>query len=208
MLVRSWIPSRLVRDADFACRLPPRAMRGRLGAILAAHVDDGAAFDADRFRIDTQSAESIKLFAAGEVDGELAEMTVDIAFVDVWPAAARSALPFARGTARLWLCPYEMVVGTKLAVIAELGPREWRPKDLADIWLALRRFPRGASLGEAIERRIERHELQMILTRSWWRERRAETRWGRYVARAAVPSELASVIAEVRAKLSPFLRQP
>ena len=219
MLVREWHARRPIRDADLVCSLPwhPREMRKRLGAVLAnRNVADGVVFDADRFRVDTlRPKTSLKLFAAGEVDGERAEMGVDFTFhLDVWPAATRGVMSVARGAAQLWMCPHELVVGTKLRVIAELGPREWRPKDLGDIWLALRRFPPARSfavLGEAIERCFAAtgYDVTTLLDRSWWRDRRAEMRWGPYVAsHDLVPSDLSAVIAEVRAQLSPLARQP
>jgi hypothetical protein len=159
------------------------------------------------------------LFATGEVDGAVAEMTVDLTFqLEVWPAAKRRVLSTPRGAAVLWTCPHEMVIGTKLRVIAELGPREWRPKDLGDIWLLMRRFPPGESfgvLGEAIERCFARgvdmrqHDERAVLTTSWWREREAASRWARYVARhPSVPSDLDAVIAELRENLSPLARRP
>lgn len=213
MLVRTWNARRPIRDADLVCSLPwrPRAMRTLLGAVLAnREIADGVVFDADRFRVDTlRPQSSLKLFAAGEVDGELAEMTVDFTFdLDVWPASTRGVMSVARGAAQLWMCPHELVIGTKLRVIAELGPRQWRPKDLGDIWLALRRFPPARSfgvLGEAIERCFagSGHDVTTLLDRPWWHERRAQMRWGRYH-----DMELAAVIAEVRAQLSPLARQP
>jgi len=205
MLVRSWMPAsgRRIRDADLVCDVSfrPRELRAVLRAILANRaVEDGIVFDAERFRVDT-AAPNAKLFAAGEVDGELAEMTVDFTFgLDVWPAASRCTLAMTRGAARLNVCRHEMVIATKLGVIAELGVREWRPKDLADIWLALRRFGPTRSTAEAIERRAASvHELDA----PWWRGPRAHMRWDRFAVRhPALPRHLDAVLAEVRANLS------
>jgi hypothetical protein len=220
MLMRSWAPERRARDVDLVCRLPyrPREVHGRLREILATPLDDGVVFEAERFRVDRvwpDSAEpGLKLFARGAVDGSIAEITADLTFqLDVWPAAARTAVATSTGTARLWTCPVEMVIGTKLGVIAELGPREWRAKDLADVWLALRRFPPASFgvLGEAIERAFARKQLDAapakLLAESWWREPRAAMRWASHGARApAVPPRLDAVVAELRASLAPLGR--
>lgn len=217
MLVRTWVPDakRSVRDVDLVCALPlqPRAIRARLRALLAdREVDDDVVFDAGRFRIDRwPDSPGLTLYAAGDVDGEPAEMTADLWFeLDVWPAAHRGVVTAARGTIPLWLCPHELVIASKLGVLAELGPRYWRAKDLADIWLALRRFPPRRPfgvLGEAIERRCG-DGWQPIVSDAWWCEPRAEQRWARYAAgETAVPIALAAVVAEVRQALSPLGRR-
>jgi len=206
MLVRSWLPSvpREARDLDLVCRLPyrPREMRTRLGAMLAdRRIDDGVVFDAARFRVDTVRPRSahpaLELFASAELAGTHAEITVDITFgLDVWPAAARSE----RG---VWLCSHEMVIATKLGVIAELAPREWRPKDLGDIWLALQRFAPAARLGETFERRGQ--QVRAILSSAWWDGPRAEFRWGRYaVCHPSLPGTLGAVLGDVRDKLARY----
>ncbi len=213
MLVRMWVPERRVRDVDVVCSLPyrPREMRERFRDILATHIDDGVVFDADRFRVDlvwpASPQPALELFTVGEADGAVAEMTVDVTFqLAVWPAAKQRVVETARGTAMVWTCPHEMVIGTKLRVIAELGPREWRPKDLADLWLVMRRFPSTSMLGEAIERcLVGTKSAHDILTSSWWRERDAASRWSRFVSRNPLPS-LDAVIAEVRTNLSPLAR--
>lgn len=211
MLVRSWVPERRIRDVDLVCSLPyrPREMRERLREILTRHLDDGVVFETERFRIDLMRSEgsqaTLTLFAIGEADGAVAEITVDVTFqLDVWPAAKRCAVETTRGTAMVWACPREMVISTKLRVIAELGPREWRPKDLADLWLVMRRFPTASFsvLGEAIERCLGTTGARDILAASWWREGVAASRWARYST-----SSLDAVIAEVRHHLSPLARQ-
>jgi hypothetical protein len=214
VLVRSWAgaSARPVGDVDLVCHLPfrRRDLRTRLRAILAGRVDDGVVFDADRFRIDASPPgdphPALTLFAIGEVDGAVAEITVDVAFeLDVWPRARRQDV----GAARLWVCPHEMVIGTKLRVLAELGPRAWRPKDLGDAWSALRRFPaRSRLLGEALERCFARaiqpraHDPRSVLAAPWWQERHAQARWRSYAAGASVPAELDVAIGEVRAALA------
>jgi hypothetical protein len=199
MLVQQWLPEarRRVRDVDLVCALPYRVrdLRQRLEDVLRRDAADGVVFEPERVRLDALpcAPPMLVLFAAGRADGEHAEITVDLAFgVDVWPAAVR-------GAGGIWTCGHEMVVATKLAVIAELGPREWRPKDLADVWIALRRFPPASTLA-AIERRGG--DGVAVLAAPWWRESRAAMRWGRHVARqAGVPDHLEAVLGEVRDKL-------
>jgi len=210
MLVRTWLldATRAVRDVDLVCALPfePRALRTRLRAVLADRaVDDGVAFDAGRFRIDWwPQSPGLTLYAAGDADGEPAELTADLWFeLDVWPEAQRGVVTTARGAIPMWLCPHELVIATKLGVLAELGPRSWRPKDLADIWLALRRFPPRrpfSRLGDAIERRCG-DRWQDSLRAAWWREPRAAMRWTRYT-----DLPLDAVVSEVRQTLAPFGR--
>jgi hypothetical protein len=214
MLVHQWLPEarRSIDDVDLVCALPyrPRDLRHRMDEVLRREAGDGVVFDAERFRVDrvTHSGHpGLALFAAGRADGVFAELAVDLTFqLDVWPSATRSVLAIERGFAALWTCAHEMVVAHKLAVIAELGPREWRPKDLADIWIALRRFPPASSrvIGEACERRLgDAHAGDAILASAWWHDERAAMRWGRFVVRQTfVPAELDVVIAEVRDKLA------
>jgi len=217
MLVRTWVPGakRSIRDVDLVCALPfePRAIRALLHGVLADRdVADDVLFDAGRFRIDRwPDSPGITLYAAGDVVGEPAEMTADLWFeLDVWPAAHRGVVTTARGTIATWLCPHELVIATKLGVLAELGPRHFRAKDLADIWFALRRFsprrPFGV-LGEAIERRCG-DRWPAILSAAWWHEPRAEMRWARYATgEPGVPAALDAAVAEVQHALSPLGRR-
>ena len=172
MLVRSWTGPRRVADVDLVCQSPPR--RRDLRAVLAERLDDGVRFDVDRIRIDG-SPPNLTLFATGEVDGCVADMSVDIASgVDIWPRATREVVELSGRVAQLWVCPPEMLIGTKLRVLAELGPRAWRPKDLGDVWAMLRRFAAGPRLGEAFERtRVPRS----VLAAPWLREPHARARW-------------------------------
>jgi hypothetical protein len=214
MLVHHWIPDahRPVGDIDLVCALPfrPRDLRQRLFEVLAHDLPDGVTFDAERFRID-RIAIGLELFAAGEVDGSPFEIAVDLAFgIDVWPATVRRPLLAERGTAPIFTCAPEMVIATKLAVTAELGVHGWRPKDVADLWLAIRRFPPSSMtrLGGAFERRVgSPHEAIAVLDASWWCEPRAAMRWARFVARRPfVPRDLEVVLAELRDALAPLAR--
>lgn len=211
LLVRSWEPepTRRVRDLDLICGLPcrPRELRARFGEVLATSLEDGVRFEAERFRVDTER-DAAMLYATGEVAGEVAELRVDLVFGrEIWPRAARQVV----GAIALWTCPHEMVIGTKLAVLAELGPHAWRPKDLADLWRASRRFERSTRLGEAIARGLARSprglDLHDLLAASWWRGPEAAARWARHLVHAAsLPVDLAAVLAEVRHFLRPYER--
>lgn len=199
-LVHRWVPEarRPVGDLDLVCALPRshRDLRERLRDVLARRVSDGVAFDAERFRLDVIPI-GFRLFAAGEVDGRPAELAVDLAFgVDVFPAAVRVPGAVAE-------CPHGMVIATKLAVTAELGAHAWRAKDLADLWLAVRRFS-AESVGPALKRRAgTAAAATQVLAARWWREPRAAMRWARHVARRAlVPLELSVALADVRSALA------
>jgi hypothetical protein len=103
-----------------------------------------------------------------------------------------------------------MLVGRKLRVTADLSRRRWRPKDLGDLWCMLRRSPpRPAVLGEAIERSFDAEPPADLLRPSWWSDRAARARWGRYSrAVPGLPDDLAAVLGEVRTHLSPALGEP
>ena len=219
MLVRHWFPEarRPVRDVDLVCSLPfdARGMRERVGVILSdRRIDDGIEYDPERFRFNVLWPESphpgLRLFAVGRVDGWCQDVTVDFTHrLDVWPRAERTSFVAARGEAKLWTCPPEMLIGRKLQVTVELGRRHWRPKDLYDLWMMLRRrTPSRDVLGEAIERSFVGHlgaeRLDDVLGRSsWWAEDRARMRWGHFVrcVRQA-PADLEMVVEEVRSHLA------
>lgn len=205
MLVRQWDARRSVGDIDLVCALPRsrRDLSRRLHEVLRSERADGVVFDAERFRVDAIPI-GFKLYASGEVDGRPEEIGVDLAFgLDVWPAARRRPLVAERGTALLGMCAPEMVIATKLAVTAELGVREWRPKDLADLWLMVRRVP-AAAIGEALEHRAGTAARGLaILAAPWWHEMRAAMRWARHVIhRPFVPRELEVALAEILAGAS------
>ena len=213
MLVRHWFPhaQRSARDVDLVCRLPyDRADLGdRLRTMLAHAAQDGVRFDAERFRLDPlwpdRPQPGLRLFATGRVDGRSGEMSVDLTFgLDVWPAATRRELTLQRGRAALWVCRPEMLIARKLRVTADLARRHWRPKDLADVWLMLRRGCPSATVGEAIERTIpDDRRMAALLDRSWWSDPRAVARWQRFCRDAgpAIPDALDPVVDQVQATL-------
>jgi hypothetical protein len=213
MLVRHWFPEagRPVRDLDLVCSLPfeVEPMRARIAAVLADRLPDGVTFD-DRFRVDPiwtgTRHPGLRLFVVGQVDGWSADMSADVTFqLEIWPRPER-ATPFG---AALSVCPPATLIGRKLQVLAALGRRHWRPKDLGDVWLMLQRPPPMPVLGEAIERSFfDPSQSIDALWGSWWSDVRAVARWGRYATCVeGVPKALAPVLAEIRAGLIPFVRQ-
>ena len=216
MLVRHWFPEsrRPARDVDLVCRLPYdlRGMRARFARTLAREVGDGVVFEADRFRVDPiQTATphpGMRLFAVGRAGGDFGEIAIDTTFaMPIWPDAVRSTLRLGGGDVPFWLCPPEMLVGRKLQVLAQLGPRRWRPKDLSDVWMILRGSPASGLLGEAIERSFAGHDhapIQDLLTGSFWTERAADMRWSRFAGqlpRGVVPARVTTLAADVRSAL-------
>lgn len=223
MLVRHWFPAsrRPARDVDLVCRLPYdlRAMRGLFARTLAHDAADGVIFEADRFRVDPIQLATphpgMRLFAVGRAGGDFGEISIDTTFaMPIWPDAVRRQLRLgATTTVAMFVCPPEMVVGRKLQVLAQLGPYRWRPKDLSDVWMILRGGLTGGSLGEAIERAFAGHEhtpIADLLNGGFWSERAADLRWSRFVGqlpRGVVPADPATVAAEVRSALRPFVKK-
>jgi hypothetical protein len=221
MRVRQCFPSldRPALDLDLACSLPfeLEPMRTILQAVLVEPVQDGVRFDPERFRLtpiwEETQAPGLRLRALGRVDGEPAELRVDVTFgLVLHPEAERSRFVAERGAAELWMCRPESIIGRKLAVTAGLGPQYWRPKDLSDLRMLGRLSLQPRVLGEALEASLEGcteswQDVQEALRSSWWGEPRAAARWQRFLrdSGGAAPLELASVIAEVRSYLSPIL---
>jgi len=220
MLVRHWFPEsrRPARDVDLVCRLPfdLEAMRRVFARTLGRHAADEVTFEADRFRVDPiQTATphpGMRLFAVGRAGGAFAEVSIDVTFdMPIWPDAIRGHLHLGAGKTPFWLCPSEMLVGRKLQVLANLGPHRWRPKDLSDVWMILRRSPAPSPfLGEAIERSFAGHDhppLHDLLGRAFWTDRAAEVRWSRFAAqlpRGIVPARPGALVEDLRVALHPF----
>jgi hypothetical protein len=192
-------------------------VRALFARTLARDVADGVVFEADRFRVDPiQTATphpGMRLFAVGRADGDFGEISIDTTFaMPIWPDAVRADLRVGGGTVPFWSCPPEMLVGRKLQVLAELGPYRWRPKDLSDVWMILRRSPPTGFLADAIERAFAGHDhapIEELLAGSFWTDRTAEVRWSRFVGqlpRGAVPANAATVAADLRSALRAFIK--
>lgn len=225
MLVRQWFPDarRPALDLDLVCRLPFREgdLRERVMAVLAERgVADGVAFRPDRVRFRTlwagTPAPGLRLTALGTVDGEAAELRVDVTCgLDPQPGPERGLFRAERGSVAVWTSRPEAIAARKLQVIAGLGRERWRPKDLNDVRMLLGRFslaPRA--LGESLEAALEGcdgsiAELREAFGRAaWWRGPLAAGRWLRFLHEADgidAPEDLAAAVAEVRARLAPVL---
>jgi hypothetical protein len=224
MRVRQLFPSlgRPALDLDLVCSLPFElaSLRDTLQAILTEPVSDGIRFDPERLRLlpiwqDTP-APGLRVSALGEVDGQPAELRADVTFgLRPWPEPGWEEFVGERGRARLRMCKPESIVGRKLQVIAGLGQPYWRPKDLNDVRLMLGQLPlQPHVLGEALEASLEgcaeslQDVREAILRPSWWAGPRAGARWQHFLKASGgqgAPADLASVIAEVRSRLSPVL---
>ncbi|MFK7986378.1 MAG: nucleotidyl transferase AbiEii/AbiGii toxin family protein [Sandaracinaceae bacterium] len=174
--------------------------------------EDGVVFHPDRVRVDRfhpdSPHEGLRLFAAGSTRTRRHETRADLV-VDVvvglplWPRPGW--IEFAPGT-RLRAILAPTVVGTKLKVLGELGPRDWRAKDLIDALLVMRacEMQRG-ELGEGIERAWASGRPQvatpgaMLASASWWSDPRAEDRFRRRTRGAEI--SVAGAVAELRAGL-------
>lgn len=223
MLVRQWLPEvgRTALDLDLVCGLPfdEGAVRARLVAVLAEEgVSDGVRFDPERVKVrgiwaDT-AAPGLRLTARGRVDGRAADLRVDVTFgLEPWPVPQRTLFRAERGEARVWACGPEAIVARKLQVLANLGERRWRPKDLNDVGMVLGRFELDRRvLGEAIEAALTGcgesvGDLRDVVAARWWDEPGAGSRWSAFLARAggAAPGDLGGRVASVRAGLRPVL---
>lgn len=221
MLVRHWFPEsrRPARDVDLVCGLPYdlRAMRALFARTLARDAGDGVVFEADRFRVDRiQTATphpGMRLFAVGRAGDDFGEISIDTTFdLPIWPEARRDHLRLgATSEVPFWVCPREMLVGRKLQVIAQLGPRRFRPKDLSDVWMILRGSPPSAVLGDAIARSFAGHDhapVEDLLVASFWTDKTSTARWDRHVGqlpRGVVPARTA-IVADLRTALRPFTK--
>jgi hypothetical protein len=192
-------------------------MRALFARTLSRDTGDGVVFEADRFRIDPiQTATphpGMRLFAVGRADGVFGEISIDTTFdMTIWPDAVRDQLALGRDEVPFWLCPPEMLVGRKLQVLAQLGPRRWRPKDLSDVWMILGRSGASGSLAEAIERAFagfDHAPVEELLVGSFWTDRGSDIRWSQFVGqlpRGVVPGRPGALVADVRRALRPFTK--
>ena len=225
MLVRRWFPGcdRPALDVDLVCAMPydEGAMRQRLTEILGTDAPDGVRFHVEGFRLDATFADTdipgFKLRVAGWVDGSPADMSADLTFrLPVWPDPRRAELHSRAGAASLRCCQPQTLIGRKLQVVAELGRRWWRPKDLNDARWLLRRFePSAAVLAQSLEAAFEGYAETLADVREafahdgWWHTPGADTRWEHYLEARHdgydAPEDVADAVAEVRARMGAVL---
>jgi hypothetical protein len=230
MLMRHWfrpVP-RLANDLDLVCTAPFGVEEtGRQFRQLLANrdVEDGVTFDTKRFRVDgiwlQTDFPGVRIFAAGKVDGEEDQFTVDVTFGEpmVPPPKLGDYPTLSRCSARIWMCRPETITGRKLHALLQMGMLRWRPKDLNDLRLLLDRVPMDeGDLSEAIAASFASRGNTMAEARaifgpdSWWGMKTSAVRWQEYVKesrRKDLPPDLGSVVAKVAERLNPILeRQP
>ncbi|MBX2799930.1 MAG: nucleotidyl transferase AbiEii/AbiGii toxin family protein [Myxococcales bacterium] len=221
LLVRRWFSEldRPALDVDLVCDLPydAAAMRQRVAEILSVRATDGVRFHVPGFRLDATWAHTeipgFKLKVAGWVDGRPTDVTADLTFrLPVWPAPVRTSWEGPGGAASLRTCQPQTLIGRKLQVVAELGRRYWRPKDLNDARLLLRRFELSrAVLDRSLQAAFEGYaetlaEVREAFSRDgWWHTPQAEARWEMYLEECHpsydAPDDLDAAVGEVRQRM-------
>ncbi|MEM9072874.1 MAG: nucleotidyl transferase AbiEii/AbiGii toxin family protein [Myxococcota bacterium] len=142
----------------------------------------------------------VRMHIAGETGGRRATFTVDVnALVSLWPhpVARRGIRNVAAST----------MVGTKLKVLAELGPYRWRAKDLRDALLLLRHgaIPRR-ELAEATECAWEQGSplvdspAALLRSAEWWRGPHGVRCWADLRKETGAPP-LCEAVDELRIRL-------
>jgi hypothetical protein len=229
MLMRLWFRPhpRAAGDLDLVGVFPfsVEETARRFARLLAdSDVDDGVTFDPERFRVEgiwlDTNFPGTRLLAAGEVGGIEDEFSVDVTFGEpLVPAPQPGEYPLLCGkqTARVWMCRPETITGRKLHALVQMGRLRWRPKDLNDLRLLLRRVPMNPSdLVEAIQasftsRGNTNDDARAVLARdSWWTMKTSSVRWQQFVRGARgqdVSANLAEVVAEIRERLKPILER-
>ncbi|MBY0523753.1 MAG: nucleotidyl transferase AbiEii/AbiGii toxin family protein [Gemmataceae bacterium] len=227
MLLRLWFRPlpRPAADLDLVSTLPfsVEETAQRFVPLLANRsVDDGVAFDTERFRVEgiwlNTNFPGVRLIAAGTVDGVEDEFSVDVTFGEpLVPKPERGGYPMRNDrTARLWMCRPETITGRKLHALMHMGMLHWRPKDLNDLRVLLDRVPMNrADLPEAIaasftSRGNTTADARELFDQDWWAMKMSSARWQDFVKESPgqeVPGNLTRVVAEVAARLKPTLER-
>ena len=220
MRMRQVFVGRTVGDVDLVWRggaFPE--LRPLVGRVLSTPLDDGARFDAERFRIDDVVVRGrrmgARVVAAGWVNGVGADFTVDVhRRLDFGSEPIRRPLQVERGTGHLWMCEPETLIGRKARVTASLGPRSWRPKDLADLYRLVRhpsldRDRLAAGLHAGCDGCPDARDAvrEAFGSPSWWTNRRARARWRQWAPRPEC-ERLPAMIDTVTGVLSDVLGRP
>ncbi|MBY0233125.1 MAG: nucleotidyl transferase AbiEii/AbiGii toxin family protein [Gemmataceae bacterium] len=222
MLLRHWFHPLPRRAADLdlvgTYAYGPEETARRFAPLLADRgVADGVAFDPERFRAEgiwlNTDCPGVRLHAAGEVDGEEDDFSVDITFGEpLVPEPSWDDVPTMHGPARLMVCRPETIAGRKLHALRHMGRMHWRPKDLNDLRLLLERVPMDeAGLAEGIAASFRRGDApalaREVLGPGGWRGMKmSSARWQDYARTAeGTPRDLAAVVAETAARLAPVL---
>ncbi len=225
MLMRHWFRpvARPADDLDLVATSPftaADATRRFLPLLDDGGVGDGVEFDIERVRADDicldTGSPGVRLFASGHLGGDEVDFHVDVTVGPrPRPAPVFGDLPTAFGSARVWMCRPESVVGQKVQALAHLGMLCWRPKDLDDLRLLLALMPldadevRGAIAGLFADLGRTGDDARAVFgPAGWWGMKRSSARWLDFVKasrRPDVPRDLAAVVAEVAGRLGPIL---
>jgi hypothetical protein len=225
VLLRHWFRPlpRPARDLDLVAPAPLTTEEAshRYLPLFAVRVSDGVNFDADQLHVEGiwQHTDNpgVRVVALGEIDGDEAEVQVDITGGPrPRPAQVLGDLPTASGeVARVWMCRPEAVVGQKLQALWQHGVHCWRPKDLEDLRLLLARVPMNAAdLSAAIVAYLAdvggtvNDARALFEPSSWWSLKLSVARWldfARLSQEQEVPSDLGSVVEGIAGALGPIL---
>lgn len=221
---------RPVEDIDLVATFEfdiEEAARRFLPVFEVGGVGDGVVYDTEAIRYEGIWLETgtpgMRVFAAGWLAGAGGVGRTEIDFhVDItfgpYPSSAPVfvALPTLFGTdAEVWACRPEAVVGHKVQAIWHRAMLGWRPKDLNDLRLLLARVPLDAAdLRESIRWYLadvgatEADARELFGPAAWWGMKLSSARWRDFADASrgqGVPRDLAGIVAEVAARLVPFL---
>jgi hypothetical protein len=225
MLLRHWFKplARAAGDLDLAATDPHDVSETarRLVPLLADRgVADGVVFDAERFRVDGiwpgTAFPGVRMFGTGTVDGVRDRFSLDVTFgEELVPTPVWGDYLTASGAvARLRMCRPETIAGRKLHALKHLGALHWRPKDLNDLRLLLRRVPMNpdvlaAAIASSFTSRGDTTADARTLFRCrWWELKTSQARWQAFITQGEGPETigpLAGVVGEVAASLKPIL---
>lgn len=227
ILMRHWFQPLLrpAEDLDLVATFPfsveevVRRVRPLLSDRTA--VDDGVVFSAEWVRFEAIFLETgspgVRVFVSGEAGGIEVDFHVDITFgPHPRPDPVVGEIPTACGAvARVPICRPETVVGQKMQALRHLGMLGWRPKDLNDLRLLVAQVPmddtalRTAVLAYMADLGNTRADARAIFgPSSWWGMKLSSARWLDFVKsfpNQIVPRNLAGVVAQVAARLTPVL---
>ncbi len=226
MLMRLWFRPllRAVGDLDLVALFPfdLKEARRRFMPVLADRtINDGVAFDSERCRVDgiwlNTNFPAARIYAAGEVDGEEGDFTVDITFGEpLIPIPTLEEYPMLGCdlSTSLWMCRPETILGRKLHALMHMGRQHWRPKDLNDIRLLLREVPLEESeLPQAIvasfmSREEPLEHARTVFRQDWWGMRMSAAKWFEFAQKRPeleVPANLETVVEGIATRLKPIL---
>ena len=227
LLTRVWagdVP-RPAADADFVGLFPHdvKATAERFFAPLASRSDDGVVFDQERCHargiwLDT-AFPGVRLTVIGTLLGDEHATTIDVGFGDplVPPGGWLEYPTTDGGETPVFAVRRSTLAAWKLHGLTEWGDRNWRAKDVLDLWLLLRFAPLLADeLADAIRAAFESRgnavsEARRVLEHSTrWHDPRSQRRWLALFPGGpphSVPKSVTDVIAEIRRSLAePFAR--